>query len=115
MCSNRKNRSARKWIGEPVKIVARLNPEQYKRANAIKEKYGFKSVYEINQYLWASFLRVADPKHEENTDPVPDEIETMFCDYSNAERRFEYVKPKKNLPQYQIDEINGQQKLNFKE
>lgn len=97
------------------KVVTRLSLDNWGRVEEIRDKYGFKSVYEINQYLWACFLRVADPEHEENDDPVPDEIADMFHDYAMAERRFNYIKPKKCLPQYKVDEMNGQGRLKFTE
>lgn len=106
-------RKRKKYIEPPRKVVARLNPDQWRRANLIKSKYGFRSIYEISQYLWGAFLRVADPDNDDNTDPVPDEIELMFSDYSQAEKRFEYVKPKRRLPQREIDEINGQMPIKF--
>ena len=82
--------------GPPKKIVARLNHKQWERASRIRDKFGFKSIYEMTQYLWGCFLRVADPEHEENPNPVPDEIEMMFGDLSEAERNFEFVKPKRS-------------------
>lgn len=63
------------------------------------------------QYLAGAFLRVADPEHEENTDPVPDEIEAMFSDFAQAERRFEYVKPKRKPPQEEVDKQEGQYRI----
>ncbi|MFK1980634.1 hypothetical protein ACIXFU_08510 [Bacteroides fragilis] len=44
--------------GPPKKIVARLNHKQWERASRIRDKFGFKSIYEMNQYLWGCFLRV---------------------------------------------------------
>lgn len=108
-------RSARHWIGEPGKVVVRISPDAWKRLDEIKEKYGFKSIYEIMQYLVGAFLRVADPEHEEPGDPVPDEIAEMFGGFAQAEKRFEYVKPKRSLSQYEIDNINGQRELKFTE
>ena len=40
-----------------------------------------------------------------------DEIQDMFADYSQAERHFEFVKPKRKMPQYKLDEIQGQFRL----
>lgn len=108
-------RSARHWIGEPKKVVVRLDPIQWERASRIRDKFGFKSIYEISQYLWGCFLRVADPEHEEDPNPVPEEIEAMFDGFSQAEKRFEYVKPKRALSKYDIDNINGQRELKFTE
>lgn len=91
-------RRVKRWAtvgGEPKKLVARLDPIQWERASRIRDKYGFKSIYEMNQYLWGCFLRVADPEHEDNPTPVPDEIESMFGGFSESEKHFEFVKPKR--------------------
>lgn len=93
------------------KIVARIDIDNFKRLSEIRDKYGFSSNYEIIQYLVACFLRVADPKHDETDEPVPDEIKDMFADLSQAEKHFEFVKPKRKLPQYKLDEIQGQLRL----
>ncbi len=93
------------------KIVARLSLAEWHRAESIRDKYGFKSIYEMNQYLWGCFLRVADPDRDEQEEPVPDEIRAMFDDLSHAERCFEYVKPKRKLPQKTIDDMEGQLRI----
>lgn len=93
------------------KIVARIDIDNFKRLSEIRDKYGFSSNYEIIQYLVACFLRVADPEHDETDEPVPDEIKDMFADLSQAEKHFEFVKPKRKLPQYKLDEIQGQLRL----
>lgn len=98
--ANKKKRTSDKWAalgGEPKKMVARLDPVQWERAKTIRDKYGFKSLYAMNQYLWACFLRVADPDNDTQADPVPEEIEMMFGDFSAAEKHFGYVKPKKAI------------------
>lgn len=81
--------------GEPIKVVVRLDPVQWDRADAIKQKFGYKSIYEINQYLWSVFLRVADPDNDNNKEPIPDEIIDMFADLNDPKRNFDYVKPKR--------------------
>lgn len=104
----KRTRSARHWIGAPGKVVVRISPDAWERLNEIKEKYGFKSIYEIMQYLVGAFLRVADPEHEETDDPVPDEIAEMFGGFAQAEKHFEYVKPKRKLNNYELNKIQGQ-------
>lgn len=70
------------------------------------------STYEIMQYVLGCFLRVADPMPGDDEEEVlPDEIKEMFYDLSQAERHFEYVKPKRKLPQHKVDEMNGQKRL----
>lgn len=98
--AKKKERFSKKWAalgGEPKKVVVRLDPIQWERASRIRDKFGFKSIYEISQYLWGCFLRVADPEHEETDNPVPEEIEAMFDGFTQAEKHFEYVKPKRSI------------------
>lgn len=97
---------------ESKKVVARLNTVQWDRLSKVRERYGFTSNYAIMQYLVACFLRVADPEHDETEEPVPDEIKDMFADYSEAEKHFEFVKPKRKLSQYEFTEkMRGQIRL----
>lgn len=99
-------RKASKWSalgGEPRKVVARLDPIQFKRAEAIRDKFGFKSIYEMSQYLWGAFLRVADPDNDTSLEPVPEEIEMMFDGFSESEKHFEYVKPKRSINQASLN------------
>lgn len=79
----------------PVRIHSRMNDEAYARLSDIKNKYGFKSEYEILQYIVACFLRVADPKNDTNPESIPEEIADMFNDLSDEERQFDFVKPKR--------------------
>ena len=76
-------------------IKSRVTGVDFDRLNAIKEKYGFKSVYEILNYLVHCFLRVADPDNDPIAEPVPAEIEEMFEGYTNAESRYKGEKPKR--------------------
>lgn len=93
------------------KVWFRINSKDGKRLSEIAEKYGFKSRYELGQYIVACFLRVADPENDEDDTPVHDEIKEMFYDLSEAEKHFEFVKPKRRLPQHEIDELQGQLRL----
>lgn len=94
------------------KIPVRVDLEQWRRLDKIRVDYHFRSTYEIMQYILGCFLRVADPvPGEENDEIVPDEIKSMFSDLAEAERHFEYVKPKRKLPQHKLDEINGQLRI----
>ena len=86
------------------KVYSRVTPETFARLNEIKEKYGFSSVYEIVQSLIHSFLRVADPKNDPQTEPVPYEIEQMFSDLSKAEKCVEFEKPQRRIHKTLNDE-----------
>lgn len=77
------------------KVYSRVTPETFNRLNEIKDKYGFSSVYEIMQNLIHCFLRVADPQHDSQIEPVPYEIEQMFSNLSEAEKHVEFDKPKR--------------------
>ncbi|WP_418832030.1 hypothetical protein [Phocaeicola sp.] len=63
-----------------VRLSARVTLADYKRLEEIRRKYGFKSIYQILNYLTYSFLRVADREHDTIAEPVPEEIERMFED-----------------------------------
>ena len=77
------------------KVYSRVTPETYKRLDEIKSRYGFSSIYEIVQSLIHCFLRVVDPDADQQTDPVPYDIEQMFTDLSEAEKHVEFEKPKR--------------------
>ncbi len=80
------------------KVYSRVTPETYRRLDEIKNKYGFGSIYEIIQSLIHCFLRVADPKKDQQTEPVPYDIEQMFTTLSEAEKHVEFEKPKRKAP-----------------
>lgn len=83
---------------EYIKVFSRVSKPNYNRLTEIRRKYGFKSNYEIIQYLVHCFLRVADPENDTQTEPVPEEIEQMFQGLSEAERHFMFQKPKRRCP-----------------
>lgn len=83
---------------EYIKVFSRISKGDYQRLSDIRKKYGFKSNYEIVQYLIHCFLRVADPDKDMQLEPVPYEIERMFYNMSESERRLEYIKPKRRCP-----------------
>lgn len=105
-------RRRKKKLAYFKKIPVRIDLDQWRRLDKIRIDYHFRSTYEIMQYILSCFLRVADPMPcDDEEEILPDEIKEMFSDLSEAERHFEYVKPKKRLPQHKIDEMNGQQRL----
>lgn len=83
---------------EYIKIFSRVSRADYERLTMIRQKYGFKSNYEIIQYLMHCFLRVADPDNDDQIEPVPVEIEQMFFELSEADKKFMFVKPKRRCP-----------------
>lgn len=90
---------------EYIKIFSRVSRSDYNRLSAIKKKYGFKSNYEILNYLMHCFLRVADPDNDDYSEPVPLEIEQMFSDLSEADRHLMFIKPKRRCPHKTPDTI----------
>lgn len=90
---------------EYIKIFSRISKGDYERLSSIRKKYKFKSNYEIIQYLVHCFLRVADPENDEQIEPVPKEIEDMFSDLSEADRKFMFVKPKRRCPHKSPDKL----------
>ena len=81
------------------KIFARVSLEDLHRIEQIKKKFGFKSNYQILQYLLYCFLRVADPDNDPIDEPVPSEIEEMFTNFTEFEDKF-YVTPRRD---YQVE------------
>lgn len=81
---------------QTVQIVARVSLYDYMRLKEICEKYGFKSVYQLQNYLCYSFLRAVDKEHDPIDEPVPDEIVQMFDDLGSPRLPVKYLKAKPN-------------------
>lgn len=86
------------------KVYSRVTPETYRRLDEIKAKYGFNSVYEIMQGLIHCFLRVADPEADQQSEPVPYDIEQMFTEMSEAEKHVEFEKPKRRVAHKSVED-----------
>lgn len=69
------------------KIDTYVSVEDVSRLRLICEKYGFNSIYQLLQYLVHCFLRVADPINDPIDEPMPTEIEEMFTDNAEWEKR----------------------------
>lgn len=69
------------------RVQTYVSPIDMKRLKAICEQYGFKSIYQLLQYLVHCFLRVADPRNDPIDEPLPLEIEEMFTDNAEWEKR----------------------------
>lgn len=100
--------------GKRKKILAkrvdtRVSLETYRRLNEVKNKYKFKSVYDILQSLIHCFLRYADPDNDpQKEDPLPKDIEDMFDDMSEGERHVEFSnKPKRRTPHRTPDDARN--------
>lgn len=101
----------KKLIREPKKMVARFDPVQWERAKAIRDKYGFKSIYEMNQLLWSCYLRVADPDGEDEPGSISVEMENVFGEMMKVRLPFKDGKPGGRLPKHVVDELGGQLSL----
>ena len=62
-----------------AQIKTEIPKEYMKRLDEIVEKYNFRSRYQLLQYLVKCFIRVADPKPDEEV--VPEDIAEMFEEY----------------------------------
>lgn len=60
------------------KIYTYVSTNDVERLQSICRNYGFDSVYKLQKYLVDCFLRVVDPRNDENTEPVPHAIAQMF-------------------------------------
>ncbi|MEG0646937.1 MAG: hypothetical protein RR471_07185 [Bacteroides sp.] len=100
-----------KFVREPRKVVARLDPIQWERAERIRQMYGFKSIYEMNQCLWACFLRAVDPDNEAEQGIVSVEIENVFGEMTKIRLPFKDGKPGGRMPKRVINELLGQLSL----
>ena len=68
------------------KIDTYVSVEDLKRLTIICEKYGFRSIYQLLQYLVHCFLRVADPESDKTNEPLPHEIKEMFTNNTEWEQ-----------------------------
>lgn len=80
------NKDKYKKAAQKKKLHTYINMEDIERLEVIKVKFGFKSTYQILQYLTQCFLRVADPENDPILDPVSDEIQDMFFEMAEAEK-----------------------------
>ena len=62
-----------------AQIKTEIPKEYMERLDEIVEKYHFRSRYQLLQYLVKCFIRVADPKPDEEV--VPEDIAEMFEEY----------------------------------
>lgn len=74
-----------------VQIKTEVPVEYAKRLDEIVEKYHFRSRYQVLQYLVKCFIRVADPKPDDEV--VPADIEEMFEGYqTHTKMEFQDIK-----------------------
>lgn len=69
------------------KVYTYLSLKDIFRLKRICADYGFKSIYQLLQYLVHCFLRVADPANDPIDEPIPQEIEDMFTNNADWEKR----------------------------
>ncbi|MDR1340689.1 MAG: hypothetical protein LBK58_11655 [Prevotellaceae bacterium] len=82
-----KNKEADGKKYKKQKIDTYVSIEDIARLRLICEEHNFKSIYSILQYLVRCFLRVADPVNNTIDKPVSIEIEEMFTDNAEWEKR----------------------------
>lgn len=69
------------------KIDTYVSVQDAIRLRSICKKYGFKSIYQLLQYLVHCFLRVADPENDPIEKPLSKDIEEMFTSNEEWEMR----------------------------
>ena len=79
------NKSERRYRKQKINTYVSL--EEINRLREVQNKLGFKSIYEILQYLVHCFLRVVDPDNDTNDTPIETEIIDMFTDNAEWEKR----------------------------
>lgn len=68
-----------------INVMSKISPADAERLDKIRRRAGFKSKYEIVQYLISSFLKHADPGGEPDpSDKLSPELARMFEDYEDV-------------------------------
>ena len=77
-----------------INIMSKVSERAHARLTKICKDYGFRSNYEILQYLITAFLRYADPGGEDTESTAEaEEIKRIFADLDNVERRVITARP----------------------
>lgn len=74
-----------------VNIMSKVSPSEARRLDAIVQTYGFRSKYEVLQYLLSAFIRYADCETD-NAGDIPVEVKRIF-ETVKSDARFGLVKP----------------------
>lgn len=95
------------------KFFFRASWSAWKLLSEFQQESDLKSMYELGQYIMACFIRYLKIKKgvlepEEEDEFLDNEVQEMFVEFSQAEKHFEYVKPKRRPPQHEIDKYQGQ-------
>lgn len=87
------DKSKLKWVS----IQSKVSGKTAARLDAIAERGGFKSRYELMQYIVSAFLKVADSENEESAVDKENrayiECERMFGNWMNSMERIITTKP----------------------
>jgi hypothetical protein len=79
-------RNKYKQTAQKKKLHTYVSIEDIQRLEVIKNRCGYKSMYQLLQNAIYCLLRVADPENDPIIEPIPDEIRDMFNDFSDAEK-----------------------------
>ena len=98
------------------KLFFRASWSSWKLLKEFQSESDLKSMYELGQYIIACFIRYLKIRKgllepEEENEYLDDEVQEMFVEFSQAEKHFEYVKPKRRAPQHEVDRFTGQLNL----
>ena len=97
------------------KIWARVNDKAFNELRGFAKEAGFKSYYQLIQYTVACLLRMIRNRNgtidgDEEDEGLTDEISQMFYDYSESDRKFDFVKPKRRVSEKRLAEIEADKK-----
>ena len=81
-----------------VSIQSKVSPSTVKRLDAVVERGGFESKYELLQYLISVFLKFADPDNEEEDAEAKEVLEfaRLFEGWDDCKNRIITTKPQGN-------------------
>lgn len=71
------------------KVYTYISVQDIERLKLLCMAYGFKSTYQILQYLLHCFLRVVDPENDTIDEPIQQEIVDMFINNADWQARRE--------------------------
>lgn len=100
-------KSGRKKQFKHVMVQTKVDPATAERLDRLVKIGGYKSKYELVQYLVSVFLRVADAEHEPEGDAAEhQEWAEMLQDWNNKTARIITSKPVKNNALKMVSSIN---------
>lgn len=97
-----KEKNKYKQTAQKKKLHTYISINDIERLEVIKNRCGYKSIYQLLQSTIYCLLRVADPENDPIIEPVADEIKDMFSEFSDAEK---YIHRKTKVNTVSPDDI----------